>query len=214
MARHGGTDSPTERAATGRAEQARERLLTAVVDRLTEHGLGDGSLRALAAAIGTSHRMLIYHFGSKESLLIEVVRVVEARQRAALADLERELAADPVADTADLVRRFWRRLADPVLWPAERLFFELYGQALQGREGTTPFLDGIVESWLAPLTRTMVRTGSPADVARADARLGLAVARGLLLDLLATGDSDGVDAAMERFVVAFDALRQVRSADG
>jgi AcrR family transcriptional regulator len=181
----------------GEASDAKNRLLLAVIDRLTEHGLGEESLRGLAAAIGTSHRMLIYHFGSKEGLLIEVVRVMEERQREALADLERELAADPALGPGDLIRRFWRRLADPALWPAERLFFELYGQALQGREGTTPFLDGIVESWLTPLAAS--------GVTRADARLGLAVTRGLLLDLLATGDRQGVDEAMERFAAIYEA---------
>jgi AcrR family transcriptional regulator len=193
---------------------AKDRLLAAVIDRLTEHGLGDDSLRTLAAAVGTSHRMLIYHFGSKEGLLIEVVRAMEQRQLAVLGELERELVADPTIAPADLIRRFWRLLADPSLWPAERLFFELYGQALQGREGTTPFLDGIVESWLAPLTATSVLSGSSAAVARADARLGLAVTRGLLLDLLATGDRQGVDEAMERFVAGYEATHPTDSADG
>jgi AcrR family transcriptional regulator len=185
---------------------AKGRLLAAVIDHMTANGLGDGSLRGIAAAIGTSHRMLIYHFGSKEGLLIEIVRTMEERQRTALADLAQELETDPAVGPADLIRRFWRRLSDPSLWPAERLFFELYGQALQGREGTTPFLDGIVESWLAPLTAITMRYGSPPEVARADARLGLAVTRGLLLDLLATGDRTGVDEALERFVTANQAL--------
>jgi AcrR family transcriptional regulator len=187
------------------AADAKNRLLEAVIERLTEHGLGDQSLRGLATAIGTSHRMLIYHFGAKEGLLIEVVRAMEERQRTALADLERELTADPALGPGDVIRRFWQRLADPALWPAERLFFELYGQALQGREGTTPFLDGIVESWLAPLAAATERFGSPAGTARADARLGLAVSRGLLLDLLATGDRAGVDEAVERFAVLYQA---------
>ena len=182
---------------------AREKLLDAVLDRLTGAGLGDLSLRSLAAAVGTSHRMLIYHFGSKEGLLIEVVRALEARQRAALADLVAEMDADPSATPADAVRRFWQRLADPVLWPAERLFFELYGQALQGRPGTTPFLDGIVDSWVAPMTALVVRFGGAPESAAADARLGVAVSRGLLLDLLATGDRAAVDAAMERFLAGY-----------
>jgi hypothetical protein len=42
--------------------------------------------------------------------------------------------------------------------------------------------------------------GLPADQARATARLGLATVRGLLLDLLATGDRAGVDAALELFI--------------
>ncbi len=183
-------------------QEARDRLLAAVIDQLAGSGIGDLSLRGLATAVGTSHRMLIYHFGSKEGLLIEVVRTMEERQRAALAELERELDADP----ADAFRRFWQRLADPALWPAERLFFELYGQALQGRPGTTPFLEGIVDNWLDPLTASVLRYGVPPDQARAHARLGLAVARGLLLDLLATGDRAEVDAAMERFITAYPGL--------
>ncbi|HEX5401724.1 MAG TPA: TetR/AcrR family transcriptional regulator [Pseudonocardiaceae bacterium] len=182
------------------------KLLAAVIDELTERGLGDGSLRALASAIGTSHRMLIYHFGSKEGLLVEVVREMERRQLAALADLEREVAADPELGVVDLIRRFWQRVSDPALWPAERLFFELYGQALQGREGTTHFLDGIVESWLGALTGSAPAGGGPPEVVRADARFGLALTRGLLLDLLATGDRRGADEVIERFVAAYEAL--------
>jgi AcrR family transcriptional regulator len=193
---------------------ARDRLLAAVIDRLTGHGLGDESLRGLAAAIGTSHRMLIYHFGSKEGLLIEVVREMERRQLAALADLAAELDAEPALGLADVTRRLWRRVSDPALWPAERLFFELYGAALQGRDGTTPFLDNIVESWLAPLTALLERHGTPPEVARADARLGLAATRGLLLDLLATGDRAGVDAALERFVAAYFAVVEQRRRSG
>lgn len=177
---------------------SRERLLAATMDYVAQHGVGDLSLRGLAAALGTSHRMLIYHFGSREGLLIEVIRAVEAQQRAALA----ELLLDPEASNAEIMRRMWRRLAEPALWPNERLFFELYVQALQGSEHAVPLLDGIVELWVEPLTRIAVAQGRPEAQARAEARLGVAVTRGLLLDLLATGDRDAVDAAMERYIEA------------
>jgi hypothetical protein len=94
----------------------------------------------------------------------------------------------------------WRRLADPGLHPQERLFFEMYGQALQGRPGTAGFLDGIVDSWVAVIADLAARQGIPPDAARADARLSVAVARGLLLDLLATGDRRRVDEALERYI--------------
>jgi AcrR family transcriptional regulator len=177
---------------------ARERLLAAAMAYVEEHGVGDLSLRALAAALGTSHRMLIYHFGSREGLLIEVIRAVEARQRAALA----ELLLDADAPPGETMRRMWRRVADPALWPNERLFFEVYAQALQGSPHALPLLDGIVEKWVEPLTRIAVAEGRPEAEARAEARLGVAVTRGLLLDLLATGDREGVDAAMERYIEA------------
>jgi AcrR family transcriptional regulator len=177
---------------------SRERLLAATMDYVAQHGVGDLSLRSLAAAVGTSHRMLIYHFGSREGLLIEVIRTVEAQQRAALA----ELLLDEEASTAEVMRRMWRRLVDPALAPNERLFFEIYVQALQGSPHALPLLDGIVDLWVEPLTRILAAQGVREAQARAEARLGVAVTRGLLLDLLATGDREAVDAAMERYIVA------------
>lgn len=178
---------------------ARGRLLAAAVDYVAEHGVTDVSLRQLAAAIGTSHRMLIYHFGSKEELLVEVVRAVEARERAALAEMD-ATAADP----ADVSRAFWRRLADPALWPNERLFFELYGQALQGRPGTVGLLESVIKPWLEQAEALLRGHGFDADSARAHARLALAATRGLLLDLLTTHDRAGVDEAMEYFIALSD----------
>jgi len=176
---------------------ARERLLGAAVEHVSRHGVGDVSLRGLAAALGTSHRMLIYHFGSREALLIEVIRTVEEQQRAALAETLRDTDAPP----AEIMRRMWARVADPALWPNERLFFEVYAQALQGSPHALPLLDGIVDAWVEPLA-ALVAPGLPRDAARAEARLGVAVVRGLLLDLLATGDRPAVDAAMERYIAA------------
>ena len=172
--------------------QARERLLAAAVSYALDTGIADLSLRQLATAIGTSHRMLIYHFGSREGLLAAVARAVEEQQRAAL------LAPEII--TADDARQSWQRLSDPALWPQERLFFELYASALRGRPGTEGFLDGIVESWVAPVAAARVKAGADERTARADARLSVAVVRGLLLDLLATGDRDGVSEAYDRFL--------------
>ncbi len=174
----------------------RDRLLRQVLDHVVAHGLGALSLRELASAIGTSHRMLIYHFGSKENLVVEVIRALEADQRALFADT----AADPAVDPLDAARLMWRRITDPALRPQERLFFEVYGQALQGRPGTTALLDGIIESWEVPIADEAIRRGFPPAEARAQARLGVAVTRGLLLDLLASGDLDAVNNAFETFL--------------
>jgi AcrR family transcriptional regulator len=175
---------------------SRDRLLVAAIGHVESHGIGDLSLRELAAAIGTSHRMLIYHFGSKEGLVVALVHAVEAAQRAFLT----QLFADPSVEPAEAVRTMWRRLADGGLHPQERLFFEMYGQALQGRPGTEGFLDGIVDSWVEVIAGQAARQGIAPDAVRADARLSVAVARGLLLDLLATGDREQVDEALERYI--------------
>lgn len=181
---------------TTRGQQSREQLLARAVDYVAREGVADVSLRQLATELGTSHRMLIYHFGSKEGLLAAVVKEVERRQREALA----ELRLDPSMPPAEIGRRMWRRFADPEMWPLERLFFELYARALQGREHTGDFLRGAMEPWLEQLTELHRSWGAPRATARAQARLGIAVARGLLLDLLATGDRRGVDQAMKLFV--------------
>jgi AcrR family transcriptional regulator len=183
-------------------QDRRGRLLDAAIEYVAEHGIADLSLRRLGQAIGTSHRMLIHYFGSKERLFIEIIRAVEHRQRDTLA----ELHLDPELTAADAGRRMWQRLSDPGLWPHERLFFEIYGRALRGDPAAVPVLDDIVESWLGPLTAIEIARGADPATARATARLGLAVARGLLLDLLATGDRAGVDAAMERFIALYESM--------
>jgi len=182
---------------------ARELLLARAVDYLTGRGLGDISLRELATALGTSHRMLIYYFGSKDGLFVEVVRASERRQQAVLAG-SFDAAGGSLEDVS---RKFWRRLRSPDLAAHERLFFEVYGQALQGREYATSMLDGVVDDWVEPATAALIADGLPPDEARAEARLGLAVVRGLLLDVLATGDDAGVDAAFERYLTLTGARR-------
>ena len=180
------------------ASQARERLLDAAVQHALESGIADLSLRELAAAIGTSHRMLIYHFGSREGLLVAVAQAVESTQRALVFGAGSQTSAEDPGT-------FWKRISNPKLWPQERLFFELYVHALLARPGTEGFLDDIVESWVAPIAAA-VEAGADERTARADARLSVAVVRGLILDLLATGDRKGVTAAFDRY------LRQVRIA--
>jgi AcrR family transcriptional regulator len=174
----------------------RQRLLDGAIDYVAHHGLSDVSLRTMAAALGTSHRMLIHHFGSKERLWVEIVRTVEARQR----DLLGQILPDSDQPVAASMQAWWKHISDPALWANERLFFEIYGQALQGRPHTIELLDGIVDDWLDPITEINISLGVPPKVARAHARLGIAVTRGLLLDLLATGDTAGVDSAMYAFI--------------
>jgi AcrR family transcriptional regulator len=185
---------------------SRDRLLSASVDYVLQNGLSNLTLRALAEAIGTSHRMLIYHFGSKEGLLVAVIRDVEAAQRQFFAELT---ATDPTLSPGDGIREMWRHFTDPRLAPHERLFFEIYGQALQGRPGTAGLLDDIVDAWVEPVAAYAIARGQPVDDARADARLGVAVMRGLLLDLLATGKTQAVSAALERFIAQYEAVLAV-----
>ena len=169
----------------------KQELLDAIVAEVERGGIGDRSLREIGAAVGTSHRMLIHHFGSREGLLTEVVRKVEADQRRFLESLD--LLPDQAMD------EMWQRLSDPRLWPTERLFFECYARATRGEPPFASLLPGLVDDWLdAAEGRGLVWPGD-ARAERARARAGLAIFRGLLLDLVATGDREGVEDAFQEF---------------
>jgi AcrR family transcriptional regulator len=161
---------------------ARDALLAAVIESIGRNGLGARSLRDLAADAGTSHRMLIHHFGSREGLLVAIVTEVEART----ADVLQPLPADPERAVAQV----WRNVADPELWPFERLFFECYARGAQGEEPFNRLIPTLVDSWLEGLRGR----------ARDQARLALAVVRGLLLDLVATEERTAVERAMKEFL--------------
>ena len=168
---------------------SRDSLLSDAVQHFAKNGIGDASLRSIAGSIGTSHRMLIYHFGSREGLLAEVVRTVEQQQRDLLATLSR--TDRPIAEQAD---EFWRRVTEAALIYGP-LFFELSAHAMQDLPHTEALKGDLISVWLPPLIELCVRAGIPPDEAPAYARLGLAASRGLLFDLLLTGDRVGVDEA-------------------
>lgn len=167
--------------------ERRRQLLDALVAEFATGGIGDRSLREVAAAVGTSHRMLLHHFGSRENLLVAIVEEVERRQMGLLP----ELPADPAEGFAAM----WADLRRPELRESERLFFECYARAAAGEKPFARMIPGAVESWLAE-----VEAVAEGPVDPAHARLGLAVTRGLLLDLVATNDDTGVDAAAQAFI--------------
>jgi AcrR family transcriptional regulator len=166
--------------------QRRRQLLDALVEEFADGGVGDRSLRDVAGAVGTSHRMLLHHFGSREDLLVAIVEEVERRQMGLLADLPTDPAEGFAAMWADLHRPELRRL--------ERLFFECYARAAQGEKPFARMVPGAVDGWLREVEANADGAFDPAM-----ARLGLAVTRGLLLDLVATDDDAGVDAAANAF---------------
>ena len=165
----------------------RRQLLDALITVFADGGVGDLPLREVAEAVGTSHRMLLHHFGSRDEMLLAIVEEVERRQMAVLP--ERHTAP------ADAVAAMWADVRRPELRPFERLFFECYARGAQGEKPFARMLPGAVASWLREVD---ARAGDANDPALA--RLGLAVIRGLLLDLVATDDDAGVDAAAAAFV--------------
>jgi AcrR family transcriptional regulator len=171
----------------------REELLARVVAWFAEHGVGDTSLRTLAAGIGTSHRMLNYHFGSREGLLGAVVEAVEQGEHAALVELT-ATHDDPFTAGA----AFWARVADraEVFAP---LFFELSTHAMRGQPHAAGLRTWLRTGWLDALSDGYLDLGLPPDRARTLALQSLAMARGLLFEVAVTGDRGAADVAMARW---------------
>lgn len=192
-----GSETETSSTTTGgRVEgTGRERLLRSAITYFAEHGIGDTSLRQVAAGIGTSHRMLLYHFGSREGLLTAVVEAVEESER----DLLATILEDESSDGRVLTWQYWTHVVESarVYGP---LFFELASHAMRGDDLHAPLRLGNTRMWMSALVKMWQRGGAFSTAeARAIARLNLAVARGLLQDLLLTGDRRSVDTAMAQF---------------
>jgi len=171
----------------------REALLERAVSHMARHGLAEASLRSIATALGTSHRMLIYHFGSAEDFWTAALTGLRKRERT-------ELAESAARGRAPTLRQTWTSFAAPSNLPRMQLFFATYGRALAEPERFRGFLDEVVTDWLDTVGETLGRQHRVTrQQARLQARLRLAVLRGLCLDLLTTGDRAGTTAAFNWF---------------
>lgn len=178
---------PTENVA------ARDALLARAVEHVSKRGLADASLRSIAAALGTSHRMLIYHFGSAEAFWAEVIGGLRFRERDAL-------RASVATGRMPQLSETWKSLSAPKRLPRMQLLFETYGRALADRKRYASFLSEVVAVWLDTVGDALSeQTRLTKSQARLQARLRLAVLRGLSLDLLTTGDRAGTTAALHWF---------------
>jgi AcrR family transcriptional regulator len=185
----------------GPRAETKQRLLAATINHLEDNGVADLSLRQLAERLGTSHRLLIYHFGTREGLLVAVVEEIERIQRAWLESLwERDMS--PI----ELMRMSWERTCDPKLDRQLRLFVEIYGHVVQGRAHTAPLLGTLIGAWMEPVTDVFKRIGMTTAQARVHARLHVATMRGLMLDLLTTGDLKAGQAAFDQYIGQYEKL--------
>lgn len=174
----------------------REELADAATDYALAHGLIGLSLRPLAAALGTSDRMLLYHFDSKDDLVAALVRT--STQRA----VQRVRAMPPSASVAEAVLELWDVVSGSEVERLQRLYVEA---AALGLFGTEPYAAVVRESnalWTAALEdhlRDAGLTGS--EAARAVVLLD-AVFMGLLLDLPLHPSPTAADRAVAELAAA------------
>ena len=174
------------------AEGRREELLGLAYAYVRTHGITDLSLRPLAAEIGSSPRVLLFLFGSKDGLLRELLAMARADELALLGELPAE-AGLPAATEA-----VWRWLSDEAHRPLLRLWLEAYARSLVDESGPwSSFAAGTVADWLAVLARAQPSSSRDSLPAVAERTAALAVLRGALLDLLATGDTARTTAAVQ-----------------
>jgi AcrR family transcriptional regulator len=176
----------------------RAELLDAAVEYATEHGFSDLSLRPVAAALGVSVTTLVHHFGTKEQLLQAILGRLRERTQAVTSVLAGEQPG-----LAAAARVAWAWTSDPRRSAEFRLFFAVYGAALQAPELFAEFLGSVVDGWMNVLLEAQGPDTDPAAAARA-ATLVIATISGLLLDLLATGDRDRVQDAAESFLATLE----------
>lgn len=191
---------------TSRDLRRRDALLRAAAAYLLKHGVADMSLRPMAGAIGTSARLLIYHFGTKDRLLIEAMGVIRVQARAAVEAMLRD--APVGGDLGELVRGFWRWCTSTRNRPYLRLLFEVHGLALQYPETYAGYLEGSVKHWIDLLTAALrPRLGRDAE---AVATLIVGSIDGLLMDYLSTGDLKRTTRAIESLASRHRTLTQGR----
>lgn len=189
-----------------RPDSARKRqLLDAAYDYVIERGLTELSLRPLAEAIGSSPRVLLYLFGSKDDLVHALLARARADELAMLSDV------DIGGGLAEVGQRVWRWLTHPEHRRLLTLWAEGYTRSLVHPAGPwTDFAQRTVHDWL-----DILAAAQPARLRRtargaAERTLLLAVLRGALLDLLATGDVARTTAAVQAHLIHVSATTSVR----
>jgi AcrR family transcriptional regulator len=168
----------------------RTALAEAATDHVLQHGLVGLSLRPLAAALGTSDRMLLYHFADKDDLVATILRVSNDRS---VREVDRLPAAPGVAEA---VRSLWAALTTGPLDRCQRLYVEAAALGLLGREPYAGVVREANEAWIASLVALLRRSGCPQERARRAALLLEAALMGLHLDLPLDRDTPAVHQAV------------------
>ncbi len=147
--------------------------------------------------------MLLFLFGSKDGLVRELLAKARADELGYLAG-QSAAGSDSAAQNdglAPLLAATWRWLAAEPVRPLLTLWTEAYGRSLVEPDGPwSGFASQSVADWLEVLAAAQPTSEGAEPERAADRTLALAVLRGCLLDLLATGDTERVGAAISDYL--------------
>lgn len=174
----------------------KQALLVRARDHVLEHGAAGLSLSQLSREVGSSNRMLLYHFGSLEQLLNLIVDDVVASSGV----INAVLAPLAVTDRGlvDRLCSCWDVLASDGLAGARALFFAHFGTALQRPDRNAAFIGMVADQWTDDLVEAL--RAADADVSRTSADAVVALWRGLQMSLISGVDPDVVAATHRRAV--------------
>jgi AcrR family transcriptional regulator len=176
------------------ASPRRDELLDRAYQYVLEHGVAELSLRPLAAAIGSSPRVLLFLFGNKD----ELVQALLARAREDELELLSGARGHDDADLPTFAAELWRWLVVEEHRPLLRLWVEGYARSLVEPRGPwAGFARATVNDWLEVLTSAQPTRVRRTAAGEAERTLVLAILRGAFLDLLATGDARRTTRAVE-----------------
>jgi AcrR family transcriptional regulator len=160
-----------------RSSQRRAEWTEAATDYVLRHGLIGLSLRPLAAELGTSDRMLLYHFGSKDELVAAVLRASNERST------DHIRALPPSADLRGAVRDLWEAVRMPQIDRCTGLYVEAAALGLLGQEPYVSVVREANEHWTRALVDHLVRSGVRRPLARRAVSVIDAAFMGFQLDL-------------------------------
>ena len=166
-------------------------LLELAYEYVCRHGLAEMSLRPLAAALGSSTRVLMFLFGTKDGLIRALLARARADELAVLDRVRPDHEANEQPCLEDIAAQLWQWLSAEEHRALLRLWVEGYARSLVDLDGPwTGFARSTVENWLELLAAAQPAAQRHTGAGLARRSAVLAVLRGALLDLLATGDLD------------------------
>jgi AcrR family transcriptional regulator len=127
---------------TDRREAAIERM----ADHVLSEGLGAATLRPLAAAAGTSDRMLLYYFADKDELLAATLDRIAQRM---ITELDGAIPVEPPRPFAVLLEQAWTAMASDSLRPFMPLWLDLASGAARGLQPHRAIAGKIADGFLA-----------------------------------------------------------------
>ncbi len=176
----------------------RTELLDKIVEALLDGGAGDLSLRPLAERVGTSARLLIYHFESKEALVAAALADVRDRIGASLA---RRAADVQPASLRALLMMAWDWALEEPNQRYFRLLFEVDGLSMFDRITFSREVRAANSAvWLELIDKAALRLSEGGEIFSAHATLIRGAFTGLLQEFLTTGDRENTTAALAALV--------------